>query len=134
MEPKRFHIDEALYECGKEATDIIITACGECKAEIVADSVPITMTSVGAVANSRTTLTSGISISSEGSHSTHTSSTTTAAGAVKTAAMVAFLNRMKGVQVVNLGRIAPYSVLGTCIALQNDLADVVCHCSIIRFD
>lgn len=117
MEPKRFHLDEVLYECGREAMGIIIIACGECKAVIEADSNPTPNPVTNTVRAVNTV---------SGTNSLSLTNTVSDTGVgTKTASMAAFINKMRGKQTVNLGRIAPYSVLGTCIALQSDLSDTV---------
>jgi len=99
MVKKRYELDDTLFTCGSKAFEMIITDVGECRVEVPVESFTVT--------NNTNTLTN-----------TATNTNTTTNTNANTATSIAKPRRRKK-EVLELGRIAPGSVLASYITQVN---------------
>lgn len=110
MEPRRFKIDEALYKSGENATEMLITESGECKVllDVKEDSVKIEDPSADA-------------------KRTHKDSDLPVSSSAKTGKGQGYSSSKLTSKAVDLGRIAPHSVLAAYITLCESAYHDILH-------
>lgn len=133
MEPKRYDIDDKICVAGNKATQMVITHVGEVMVEVDVQTFATTKTITKTNTDFGENETSETNTSMSESNINNNNNTTTATALVTTATSSAVKEKevikakIGSKQKLELGRLAPYSVIAPYITQVNSIGEVVIH-------